>query len=715
MSQTLIDGSPSRRGRGGHTLLELLSSMRFAIALLTVICIASVIGTVLKQHEPINNYINQFGPFWTEVFGAAGLFAVYSAGWFLLILGFLVLSTSLCIARNAPKIWRDVHTFKEGMRERSLRAFAHRASGLLAAPPAQAAQRVAAQLRALGFRTRAQVRERGVMVAARSGVGNKLGYLAAHSAIVLVCVGGLLDGDLIVRAQMWWANKTPYEGGGVIAQIPQQHRLPTNNPAFRGNLFVPEGASADTLVLVQPKGVLLQELPFAVELKRFIVEHYPTGMPKLFASEIVIHDKATGQQHPTRVEVNHPASFKGMQIYQSSFDDGGSTLNLSAQGLTAATEPFVLQTKVGEATTLQRAGGDSLRLEITGLRVINVERLGGETIDGAKADDARAQPWLSRLQNQLGAGTDRQAKTLHNVGPSFSYKLRDAAGQAKEFNNYMLPVDVNARVLFLFGVRDAPSEPYRYLRIPADDQRQIQGFLRLKRDLADPALRAEAVDRYVQRTAADKTAQARQALRGSALRALALFAGDDAVAKAMPAPDVGVDGQALGRGGLSALSYFLDQQVPVEERARVGETLVTMINAVMAELIDLGRARQGLPAWTWTATQQDFLVAAVLALSDAFYYPAPMSFMLEDFKQVQASVFQVTRAPGKTLVYLGCLLLIVGVFAMLYIREQRVWVWLTPSDEAQTRADLAFSVNRRVIDIERRFAAIKQRVLEEKT
>src|SRR5690349_12569949 len=44
------------RARG---LLELVSSMRFAIALLTVICIASVIGTVLKQQEPLGNYINQ--------------------------------------------------------------------------------------------------------------------------------------------------------------------------------------------------------------------------------------------------------------------------------------------------------------------------------------------------------------------------------------------------------------------------------------------------------------------------------------------------------------------------------------------------------------------------------------------------------------------------------------------------------------------------------
>lgn len=53
--------------------------MRFAIALLTIICIASVIGTVVKQHEPYPNYVNQFGPFWAQVFDSLKLYSVYSA------------------------------------------------------------------------------------------------------------------------------------------------------------------------------------------------------------------------------------------------------------------------------------------------------------------------------------------------------------------------------------------------------------------------------------------------------------------------------------------------------------------------------------------------------------------------------------------------------------------------------------------------------------
>ncbi|MDP3222891.1 MAG: cytochrome c biogenesis protein ResB, partial [Rubrivivax sp.] len=103
--------------------LELVSSMRFSISLLSVICIASVIGTVVKQNEPLNNYVNQFGPFWADVYGAVNLYTVYSAPWFLLILAFLVLSTSLCIARNLPKIVADWSQYKEGMREQALKAF----------------------------------------------------------------------------------------------------------------------------------------------------------------------------------------------------------------------------------------------------------------------------------------------------------------------------------------------------------------------------------------------------------------------------------------------------------------------------------------------------------------------------------------------------------------------------------------------------------------
>jgi cytochrome c biogenesis protein len=688
--------------RAWRAAVELISSMRFAISLLTVICIASVIGTVLKQHEPVGNYVNQFGPFWAEVFQRASLFNVYSAWWFLLILAFLVLSTSLCVARNTPKILVDLRSYKENIREQSLRAFGHKAQAELRALPEAAARRLGGLLVGGGWKVKLQARETphgtGWMLAAKAGASNKLGYIAAHSAIVLVCLGGLLDGDLVVRAQMLFADKTPFKGGGLIADVPAQHRLSERNPTFRGNVMVSEGTQSSTAILNQSDGILLQELPFAIELKKFIVEYYSTGMPKLFASEIVIHDKATGEQTPARVEVNHPASFKGIEIYQSSFDDGGSTLKFKGEPLRNGGKEFALDGIVGGSQTLGGTLGglsEALTVEFTGLRVINVENL---SADIAGKTDVRGVDLRASLDAQLGAANKpKVGKTLRNIGPSYSYKLRDPAGQAREFNNYMLPVDLgDGQMVFLLGMRESPADSFRYLRIPADAEGGLDGFLRASRALSDPAMRQEAVRRYAIKAIDTKRDDLVSQLAGSANRALTLFAGTE------------------GRGaGLQAISDFIEANVPEAERNKAGEVLVRILNGVLFELMQMTREQAGLKPLPADAVTQQFMTQSVLALSDLPLYPAPFVLTLSDFTQVQASVFQVARAPGKTIVYLGCALLILGVFAMLYVRERRLWIWLEPAPggDGGSHATMALSTNRKTMDGDHEFAHLKRRLL----
>ena len=612
--------APRRGSEAWRRSVELLSSMRFAIALLTVICIASVIGTVIKQHEPAVNYTNQFGPFWAELFLAVKLNAVYSAWWFLLILAFLVISTSLCIAR---------------------------------------------------------------------------------SAIVLICLGGLFDGDLFVRALTWVGGKTVYSGGGLVSDVKPEHRLPASNPTFRGNLVVSEGTASSTAILAQSDGILLQELPFAVELKKFIVEYYSTGMPKLFASDIVIHDLETGAKQDARVEVNHPASFKGINIYQSSFDDGGSSVKLRAVPMNGHAQPFEIDGTIGGASQITN-GDDKLTLELTALRVINVENLSDDRPGAASGADVRKVDLGHALTQRLGAAdktvTQRQ---LRNVGPSITYKLRDAAGQAREFHNYMLPVDTgDGAAVFLLGVRNTPAEQFRYLRVPADDEGNIDGFVRLRAALQDAAQRERAVRRYVAKAVDPARPELGDQLAASAARALGLFAGAEEV-----------KGQRAS--GLQAISDFMEAAVPEAERERAAEVLLRILNGSLYELNALAREGAGLKPLPESEATQRYMTQAVLALSDAPLYPAPMAFELKDFKQVQASVFQVARAPGQNVVYLGCLLLILGVFAMLYIRERRLWVWLAPEGADGSRATMALSSNRKLMDTDREFDHLRQKLLHE--
>jgi cytochrome c biogenesis protein len=101
----------------------------------------------------------------------------------------------------------------------------------------------------------------------------------------------------------------------------------------------------------------------------------------------------------------------------------------------------------------------------------------------------------------------------------------------------------------------------------------------------------------------------------------------------------------------------------------------------------------------------------VLSLSDAVHYPAPMTFELKSFEQVQASVFQVARAPGRNIVYLGCLFLIIGIFAMLYVRERRLWIWLAPRGDG-SQATMALSTNRKTMDGDKEFDHLASRLLK---
>lgn len=663
-------------------LHDLLASMRFAIALLSVICIASVIGTVMKQREPLPNYVNEFGPFWAELFGRLDLFTVYGAPWFLLILAFLVISTSLCIARQLPKILRDWQDAKLKVRAQALRAHPHHAEARWPLALESSAPQLRERLTAHGWRVLEDRREGGLLLAARKGKTNKLGYLAAHGAIVLVCLGGLLDGDLLVRAAMAVQGKVLFEGRG---EVQAQHVLESSTPGFRANLFVPEGGKGDIARIDLPGGTVWQRLPFELELKKFIVEYYDTGMPKLFASEVVLTDAAGARN--ARIEVNKPLLHQGYAIYQSSFDDGGSQVSLRVEpiGAGAASD---LQGQIGGAALPLE--GTPYRLELAELRPINVEDFG--QVQGAAESASSPQRGLSR---HLGSAAKAPGeKTLRNIGPSLTYRLRDPAGQAREYHHYMVPTELDGQRVFLFGLRESVGEEFRYLRLPADESDSLQGWLRLRRALASPALRDAAAQAYA-RAAAPKPEVAEQLVL-TAQRALALFAGAEKVGGAEGPP-----------GGLAALSAFIERDVPAPERERISEVLLRILNGCLIELDRLAREQAGVALPPVDEARQRFMTQAVVSLSDAAFFPAPLLVTLQGFEQRQASVFQVARAPGQKLVYLGAVLLIVGVFAMLYVRERRLWVWLTPEADGGSQALLALSSSRTGPDLDAEFQQLR--------
>ncbi|HEX5344311.1 MAG TPA: cytochrome c biogenesis protein ResB, partial [Duganella sp.] len=595
--------------------------------------------------------------------------------------------TSLCIVRNAPKMLSDMRSWRENVRENSLLNFHHKMQWRAPLTRAALAQQSAARLVDAGYKVKLVEKDNGTLVAAKQGAANKFGYIFAHAAIVVICLGGLLDSDIPIRLQEWFFGKTPFTGSGLISQVPAEHRLGTGNPTFRGNTMIPEGQNSSTAILTRPDGVLIQELPFTINLKKFTIDFYSTGMPKLFASDVEVRDNQTGETAKATIEVNKPLIFKGVAIYQSSFEDGGSKLKLTGFPMSGAdSKRFEIAGEVGATTPLS----DAYTVEWSGFRPFNVENIG-------PTDDPRAVKKGKSLQEELGehmgsAGKNANNKNLKNVGPSVSYKLRDKTGQAREYQNYMQPVTIDGATVFLAGMRANPSDNFSYLRIPADDAHSVTEWMRLRAALQDPELRAAAAKRYAERaTPKSATGDAlRTQLQASADKSLGIFAGDNKA------------------GGFMAISQFLEK-IPQAEQEKAADVVMKILNGSLWDLWQAARAKDGLPAVTEDETHARFLQLATNALSDAFFYGAPVYLQLDDFTHVQASVFQVTRSPGKNVVYLGCLFLVLGVFAMFYIRERRLWIWIK-DDGAGAEALMAMSTQRKTLDFEREFETLKQKL-----
>ena len=683
------------RRRWLSDIVELLSSMRFSISLLTVICIASVIGTVVTQNEPMPNYVNQFGPFWSDILGRFSIYSVYAAWWFLLIMAFLVTSTSLCIARNAPKMIADMKSWRESVREQSLRNFHHRVEWSSANNREAFAQEVGRKVAAKGYQWKLVEKDGATLLTAKQGAANKLGYIFAHSAIVIICIGGLLDSNIPIGIQQWLFNKSPFIGNGIIAEVPAKHRLGLGNPSFRGNTFVPEGASSNTAIISVGEGVMIQELPFTLLLKKFVIDFYSTGMPKLFASEVLVTDHETGKTFPATIKVNEPLIYKGMAVYQSSFEDGGSHLKLVGFPMKGPNnQQFQVEGDVGRSTPLLGSTGSEYVIEWSGFRPFNVENTSaanGQDVRAVNQSKGFSEKFTTKLDEQLGsAAKNKKTKDLKNVGPSVQYKLRDKTGQAREFNNYMLPVTIDGAEIFLAGLRDSPADGFRYLRIPADEKNSMNEWMRLRAALSDSGLREKAASRYAEKVPLDAKSNAnlREQLKASSARSLNVFIGDREAS------------------GYVAIARFIGK-LPENQQEKAADLFMKILNGSLWELWQIAREKEGLPLMTADEKNGRFLQLATNAMADAFFYEAPIMLQLQGFEQVKASVFQVTRSPGKNVVYLGCLFLVVGVFAMLYVRERRLWVWIRSDAENGSHALMAMSTQRRSLDFDKEFEQLK--------
>ena len=623
--------------------------MSFAVSMLVFLGIASIIGTILKQNEPYENYIIKFGQFWFGFFEKIGLYDVYHSVWFLTILLFLVLSTTLCIIKNTPAILKDFLVFKDSLEERSLLSFTHHF--VIKNKKRVNTSKILHYLKQAKFRIKEKSKENGdVLIIAKKGNYQRLGYILTHIGVVVICLGGLLDGNLIFKAQEIFGYKKIETLDIPASKVPEVSRLGISNTSFRANMTLAEGSSDNVAFVRMKDGYLVQDLPFKITLKDFRINHYSTGMPKSFESDLVISDPELSQDITQTISVNHPFTYKGIAIYQSDFQDGGTKLDIKLRSLFSSNTSQKIDGKIFDKVKLDK---DQITYEFNDFKKFNVLHL-----------------------------KEGEKEKPRNVGPSVTYKVRNSSGQAREYLSYQYAMPIDGRTFFISGMRETPQEEFKYLKIPADAKGSIEEFMLFKDALQNKRLIEHVAKKMANQSAsADKNKDVKESFEKSVNKLMTLFA----------------------QGGFSNIAKNIDKNIPDSEKQKAVQTYLKIIDIASSEIY---KDQFNLKDKELNQSRILFIQDALNAYSDMFFYGVPYYFELISYEQKEASGLQLTKSPGQFWVYLGSLSLVLGIFSMIYLRERKLWLLI----KAKGGVILALSSNRKNIDFENDYRKLTQEI-----
>lgn len=589
-----------------RSFLHLLSTMRFAITMLSVVAIASIIGTVVKQSEPYNNYLIQFGQFWFPIFEAFDVYNIYQAFWFLIILLFLVVSTSLCVSRNSPKIIKDIRRFQGALSYDSFKKF----KNYYEFSSSHSLNSISEILNKEGFRIKAG-KDKDILVA-KKGDLQKLGYIFTHLAIIVISIGGILDGNLYFKLQESFGFKKIESRNLKFSEVPGESQLDVNNFSYRATLLLNEQEKNDKALLRIKDGYLVQHLPFEIKLDKFHIEHYSTGQPKAFLSDIKI--RKDGQEFTETISVNKPFTMDGITIYQSDFQDGGSKLDLTLMDLFNRFQPMSLSSEVYKQNSFNSDQQEYV-FEFDDFREFNIFQI----------------------------EKDGKLKT-QNIGPSVVYKLRNSSGQAVEYQTYQNPIPENEKFFFMSGVREDLQSELKFLRIPADNDLSLKGYQTFLKNIRSEELLLKNINKLADQANSLNSVEAKDNFKKNTQDIFNVYL----------------------KSGYSGLANMIEDSVAVENQESVADSYIKIIyflaESMNQELI------------TNNSVENDFFQDALNAYSDSFFYGDSPFLILNEYQKIYASGMQLTKDPGKIWVYIGSLFLVIGIFCMIYVQEIRLWL-----------------------------------------
>jgi cytochrome c biogenesis protein len=168
----------------------------------------------------------------------------------------------------------------------------------------------------------------------------------------------------------------------------------------------------------------------------------------------------------------------------------------------------------------------------------------------------------------------------------------------------------------------------------------------------------------------------------------------------------------FNHGGYQAIErYITEAQVDDEQKRKMAEAYSKVLDTLMKSVYVEVLKQEGVDVVKGiNRAQEQFYFDSLDALRQLHLYGTPFYLQLTDFTHRESSGLSIAKLPGKNIFYLGCLMVIIGIFLLFYVSHQRVWLVMYTGENGVTHLLFAGSGNRNQTDFAQHFQELKEKV-----